>query len=147
MDPRRHVPRTDLVLADPRLVEARELLGDALVKKAVANAQDLARRGTISPASVADVAVSSLPPIATTLTPVINATGVIVHTNLGRAPLSAAAQEAGDLMSLRHKRGRPGELRDTMIAGIALATHATLATRNTAHFEDLSVLVVNPWVS
>jgi toxin FitB len=60
---------------------------------------------------------------------------------------TAAAQEAGDLMSLRHKRGRPGELRDTMIAGIALATHATLATRNTAHFEDLSVLVVNPWVS
>jgi toxin FitB len=60
---------------------------------------------------------------------------------------TAAAQEAGDLMSLRHKRGRPGELRDTMIAGIALATHATLATRNTSHFEDLSVLVVNPWVS
>jgi len=60
---------------------------------------------------------------------------------------TAAAQEAGDLMSLRHKRGRSGELRDTMIAGIALATHATLATRSTAHFEDLSVLVVNPWVS
>src|SRR4029077_16137232 len=29
-----------------------------------------------------------------TLTPVINATGVVVHTNLGRAPLSAAAQAA-----------------------------------------------------
>ncbi len=29
-----------------------------------------------------------------TLRPVINATGVIVHTNLGRAPLSAAAQQA-----------------------------------------------------
>ena len=28
------------------------------------------------------------------LRPVINATGVIIHTNLGRAPLSAAAQEA-----------------------------------------------------
>jgi toxin FitB len=60
---------------------------------------------------------------------------------------TAAAQEAGDLMSLRHKRGRAGELRDTMIAGIAIATHATLATRNTSYFEDLSVLVVNPWVS
>ncbi len=94
VDPRRHVPRTDLVLADPRLVAARGVLGDALVKKAVAHAQDLARRGTISPASVADTAVSSLPPTATSLTPVINATGVIVHTNLGRAPLSAAAREA-----------------------------------------------------
>ncbi len=29
-----------------------------------------------------------------TLTPVINATGVIIHTNLGRAPLSKAAQQA-----------------------------------------------------
>ena len=39
------------------------------------------------------------------------------------------------------------ELRDTMIAGIVLAHHATLATRNTVHFEDLSVPVVNPWTS
>lgn len=31
---------------------------------------------------------------APTLRPLINATGVIVHTNLGRAPLSAAAREA-----------------------------------------------------
>ena len=35
----------------------------------------------------------------------------------------------------RQKKGRPGDLRDTMIAGIALAHHATLATRNTAYFE------------
>jgi L-seryl-tRNA(Ser) seleniumtransferase len=35
-----------------------------------------------------------LPPAATSLLPVINATGVIVHTNLGRAPLSAAARDA-----------------------------------------------------
>ena len=59
----------------------------------------------------------------------------------------AAAQHAGDLMALRHRKGRPGELRDTMIAGIVLASNATLATRNTAHFEDLSVPVVNPWLS
>ena len=60
---------------------------------------------------------------------------------------TAAAQQAGDLMAVRYKQGRPGELRDTMIAGIVLACHATLATRNTSHFEDLSVPVVNPWVS
>jgi toxin FitB len=57
----------------------------------------------------------------------------------------AAAQHAADLMSLRHKEGRPGDLRDTMIAGIALARHATLATGNIAHFADLAVPVVNPW--
>lgn len=58
---------------------------------------------------------------------------------------TAAAQHAGDLMASRHQQGRPGELRDTMIAGIVLAQHATLATRNTKHFEDISVPVVNPW--
>jgi predicted nucleic acid-binding protein len=32
-----------------------------------------------------------------------------------------------------------------MIAGIVLANHATLATRNTRHFADLPVPMVNPW--
>jgi predicted nucleic acid-binding protein len=58
----------------------------------------------------------------------------------------AAAQQASDLMASRHKKGRPGDLRDTMIAGIVLAHHATLATRNTSHFEDISVPVINPWI-
>jgi toxin FitB len=58
---------------------------------------------------------------------------------------AAAAQQAGDLMAARHKKGRPGELRDTMIAGIVLAQHATLATRNTAHFDDISVPLIDPW--
>jgi hypothetical protein len=60
---------------------------------------------------------------------------------------AAAAQLAGDLMAMRHKKRRPGDLRDTMIAGIALAYQATLATRNTSHFEDLSIPVINPWAS
>jgi len=59
---------------------------------------------------------------------------------------TAAAQYSADLMASCHKEGRPVELRDTMIAGIALACHATLATRNVLHFEDPSVLVVNPWL-
>jgi hypothetical protein len=58
-----------------------------------------------------------------------------------------AAREASDLMASRHKKGRPGDLRDTMIAGIALAQHATLATRNTAHFADASVSLVDPWAA
>ncbi len=82
------------MLADPRLVAAREQLGPALVKTAVTVAQDLARSGAISPDDVADAAAAALPRVATSLTQVINATGVIVHTNLGRAPLSAAARDA-----------------------------------------------------
>src|SRR5580704_8936541 len=94
VDTRRLVPRTDLVLADPRLVAAERRLGRALVKAAVGRAQERAREGQIAPEQVADAAVAELPARAAGLTPVINATGVLVHTNLGRAPLSAAAVDA-----------------------------------------------------
>ena len=91
---RRRVPRTDLLLADPRLADAERRLGRALVKAAVGRAQQRARDGQIPPEEVADAAVAGLPARAAALTPVINATGVLVHTNLGRAPLSAAAVDA-----------------------------------------------------
>jgi predicted nucleic acid-binding protein len=58
---------------------------------------------------------------------------------------TAAAEQAANLVAARQRAGRPGELRDTMIAGIVLANHATLATRNTRHFADLAMPVVNPW--
>jgi L-seryl-tRNA(Ser) seleniumtransferase len=94
VDVRRLTPRTDAVLADPRLAAAEHRLGRPIVLSAVRRAQDLARAGEIEPAAVADAAAESLPSLAATLTPVINATGVLLHTNLGRAPLSAAAREA-----------------------------------------------------
>lgn len=58
---------------------------------------------------------------------------------------SAAAEQAAELMAKRKLKGRPVDFRDTMIAGIALATRATLATRNVSHFADLSTPIVNPW--
>jgi len=93
-DPRRRVPRTDTVLADPRLLDAAGRLGPGLVKEAVRAAQERARQGDIAPDAVADEAVAGLPVAATSLRPVLNATGVVLHTNLGRAPLSDSAVEA-----------------------------------------------------
>jgi predicted nucleic acid-binding protein len=60
---------------------------------------------------------------------------------------SAAAIEAASLGTARRKRGQPVDMRDTQIAGIALARHATLATRNVRHFADLKISIVDPWVA
>ena len=56
-----------------------------------------------------------------------------------------AAAQAAQLAADRKARGRPVDMRETFIAAIALARRATLATRNTRHFDDLRVPVVNPW--
>ncbi len=94
VDPRRSTPRTDQVLADPRLREAATRLGASLVKAAVVEALARCRAGRIPPSDVVGVVLESLPAAATSLHRVVNASGVLVHTNLGRAPLSAAAVEA-----------------------------------------------------
>ena len=60
---------------------------------------------------------------------------------------SAAATESASLAAARQKSGRPVDMRDTQIAGIALARRATLATRNIRHFEDLKISIVDPWVA
>ena len=60
---------------------------------------------------------------------------------------SAAATEAALLAAERQKSGRSVDMRDTQIAGIALARRATLATRNLRHFRDLKVPVVDPWLA
>ncbi|MGP3953579.1 L-seryl-tRNA(Sec) selenium transferase [Streptomyces sp. 7N604] len=93
-DPRRRIPGTDTLLAEPRLAEAVRRLGRPLVKGAVTDAQRRARTGEIAPEDVVEAAVGGLPERAGSLRPLINATGVLVHTNLGRAPLSHAARDA-----------------------------------------------------
>ncbi|MEN3264473.1 L-seryl-tRNA(Sec) selenium transferase [Pseudonocardia sp.] len=99
VDPRRNVPRTDTVLAEPRIAAAADRLGRRLVKAAVVAAQDRARKGElpVEHEVVVGAVLAALPQTATGLRPVLNATGVLLHTNLGRAPLSPAARAALDL--------------------------------------------------
>ena len=56
-----------------------------------------------------------------------------------------AARQAADLAARRKHAGRPVDMRDTFIAGIALARNARIATRNIRHFDDLPGMVINPW--
>src|SRR3954453_8117642 len=93
-DPRRHVPRTDTLLADPRLAEAGQRLGRGLVKDVVQRVQQRVRDGEVAPPDAVDAVLAALPETASSLQPVLNAPGVLVHTNLGRALLSDAAVEA-----------------------------------------------------
>ncbi|MEU0217853.1 L-seryl-tRNA(Sec) selenium transferase [Streptomyces sp. NPDC006265] len=93
-DTRRRIPRTDVLLRDRRLADAAQRLGPGVVKSAVRQAQERARGGGIAPEDVVDTAVALLSGGVGGLRPVINATGVVLHTNLGRASLSAAARQA-----------------------------------------------------
>jgi predicted nucleic acid-binding protein len=58
---------------------------------------------------------------------------------------TAAANAAGDIAAEQQAAGRPVEIRDVQIAGIAKARRAHLATRNTRHFTDLGIELIDPW--
>ena len=140
-DPRRHVPRTDTLLADPRLAAAGERLGRGLVKDVVQQVQQRIRDGEVAPPDAVDAVLTRLPGTASSLQPVLNATGVLVHTNLGRAPWSTAAVEAVvaasgttdvelDLASGR--RGPRGEGAIAALLAAVPAAEAALVVNNCA---------------
>ena len=137
-DARRRVPRTDVVLSDARLAEAVTRLGRLTVKEAVAAAQEQARQGVLDPSAVADAAVAGLPETATSLHEVINATGVVVHTNLGRAPLSDAA-----LRAMEAAAGYVDVELDLATGRRAARGRGTLAALRTAVPSAEDALVVN----
>src|SRR5579883_3763 len=91
----RQLPSVDRLLAHPALREAQPAaLRTEAARQAIAEARREALAGAPVPDTdvLADRAVAALRRLATpSLRPVINASGVILHTNLGRAPLSEAA--------------------------------------------------------
>ncbi|HWC22120.1 MAG TPA: L-seryl-tRNA(Sec) selenium transferase [Flexivirga sp.] len=94
-DPRSRIPRTDTLLASDAVRDATDRLGMTVVRRAVTAAQERARAGEIAPEDVSSALAASLARgTAASLRPVLNATGVVIHTNLGRAPLSPAAIDA-----------------------------------------------------
>ncbi|GIH95702.1 L-seryl-tRNA(Sec) selenium transferase [Planobispora siamensis] len=124
-DIRRLIPRTDAVLADPDFTAPLTKFGRARVKAAVNEAQRLAREGVITPDDVPAAALAAL--AGTGPRRVVNATGVLLHTNLGRAPLPAAAVEALAVaagttdVELDLATGRRGRRGRTALAALAAA--------------------------
>ena len=71
---------------------------------------------------------------------------IVLDTNVISA-LMRAAQAAGRIAAERRSAGRTVEIRDVQIAGIVDARKATLATRNTRHFEGCGLMLVDPWLT
>src|SRR5436190_21788168 len=98
----RTLPSVDRVMSHPAMADARARLPHGVVLSAARSEVDAARETLLQ----GDTAAPGLGEIATraaerawglaapSLRPVINATGVVIHTNLGRAPLSQLALQS-----------------------------------------------------
>ena len=102
----RQLPSVDRLLASEPLRELIASAGPALVTEMARDALDDARRAIAGGASapgweelIEDAARRVDRVVAPRPRRVINAAGVVIHTNLGRAPLSAAAREAAATVS------------------------------------------------
>lgn len=93
-DPRRRLPAVDTLLADPEIAALVGPHPRALVVRAVRETLEAARRDGREGGWAAAVRAAAERLAAPSLEPVINATGVVLHTNLGRALLPAAAAAA-----------------------------------------------------
>jgi len=102
-DPRRRLPSVDALLSRPEVREWTERHGREPVKAALREALDEAREGGLAAAVEGSGLAAGLVERAgraladrsrPSLRPVLNGTGVVLHTNLGRAPLAEEAIEA-----------------------------------------------------
>lgn len=141
-DPRRRIPRVDALLSSSAVNQARTRLGKGRVDEVVRQVVAMARQGALPPESVSEEIADRLAAERLSrLSPVINGTGVVVHTNLGRAPLSAAAAQAVQQASgyvdvemdlrqgVRSKRGT--QAREALLAACP-AAEAALVVNNGA---------------
>lgn len=139
-DPRRALPQIDAVLAGMQPLGLDPVLARWIARQAV----DVARRQLGSGVAAEDP-VSLAQGLADQMTSpparVINATGVVLHTNLGRAPLAAQAAEAGSAVSgpvalemdlVTGQRGGRGRQAEMLAAGLCDAEAAIVVNNNAA---------------
>ena len=94
-DPRRFIPKMDEILQYPAVQAAYERVAPNRVRAVIDAVLGDVRSGSLAPSQIEEELAARLEDVRSySLRPVINATGVIVHTNLGRAPLPPAAVDA-----------------------------------------------------
>ena len=94
-DPRRFIPKMDEILQYPAVRTARERSAAHKVRAIIDAVLADARSGLLAPSQIEEELADRLESAQPySLRRVINATGVIIHTNLGRAPLPPAAVDA-----------------------------------------------------
>jgi L-seryl-tRNA(Ser) seleniumtransferase len=138
----RSLPSVDRLLADPRLAGVPRPLALAAARAALERARDGIRAGEgpgdLVEATLAELASAARP----SLRRVLNATGVLVHTNLGRAPLAPAAlarvaEVGGGYSNLEYdlERGARGSRQDhlgDLLARLTGAEAALVVNNNAA---------------
>jgi L-seryl-tRNA(Ser) seleniumtransferase len=90
-DPRRTLPSVDAVLREPEIAGLLAAVPRGAVVEAVRDALASRRAAGTGAEGIAEEVAAALRP---SLRRVVNATGVILHTNLGRAPLAPEAADA-----------------------------------------------------
>lgn len=94
-DPRRFIPKMDEILQYPAVCTAQEHIARHKVRAIIDAVLGAARSGFLAPSQIEEELAARLDAVQPySLRHVINATGVIIHTNLGRAPLPPAAVDA-----------------------------------------------------
>ena len=106
MNDLRQIPSVDLLLQQAEIKALRQEFGDALVLETLRQTLDdfrktfqLSKIDFSIPEFVNQVTQSLEKKTRPTLLPVINATGVILHTNLGRAVLAEDARKRLDMVN------------------------------------------------
>jgi L-seryl-tRNA(Ser) seleniumtransferase len=142
-DPRRLIPGTDTLMSRPHIQNASAGISPHVLRDIIKETQQRARLGRLAPAQVEAEVLSQIRSFRpSTMRRVINATGVVVHTNLGRAPLSAGAREAVaeaagyvdvemDLDTGR-RSGRGGGARRALLASCPQAEDALIVNNGAA---------------
>ena len=144
----RELPAVYQVLDHPKLAALQDRIGHAYLVEEVRSVIEFHRQGLRDGTDVPSMETIALEVVERAeswlqpkLKPVINLTGTLVHTNLGRAPLSGAAVkaiiEASNAVNLEYdlgegKRGDRDDLVEELLCRLTGAEAATVVNNNAA---------------